>query len=212
MRLKRLIRGAALTFAYALSLTACAPQPEEEPSSTSSAPAAMTPVLSIRELMRHIIDPMADEVFDAAVVDVSTSGTTTTVPVSDDDWVKVELGLLTLAETSNLLKMQRRVAPVGEAEESSAPGVPAPELSPLEIQAKIDQDRVRWNQFADDLRTVALASLPVVKARDPEAIFKVGGDIDDACEACHLEFWYPGDKPIVLRNRNSTVTVAPPKK
>ena len=120
--------------------------------------------------------------------------------------------MLTLAEASNLLKMPRQVAPVGGAEESREPGAPAPELSPLEIQAKIDQDRVRWNQYADALRTVALASLPLVKARDPEAIFKVGGDIDDACEACHLEFWYPGDKPIVLRNRNSTVTVAPPKK
>jgi hypothetical protein len=209
MRLKRLIRGAALTFAYALSLTACAPQPDEEPSSTSS---AMTPVLSIRELMTHIIDPTADWIFDAAVVDVSASGTTTTVPVSDDDWINVERGLLTLAEASNLLKMQRQVAPVGDAEESREPGALAPELSPEEIQAKIDQDRVRWNQYADALRTVALSSLPLVKARDPEAIFKVGGDIDDACEACHLEFWYPGDKPIVLRNRNSTVTVAPPKK
>jgi cytochrome c556 len=101
------------------------------------------------------------------------------------------------------------VVPVGAPEEPTDPGTPAPELSPAEILAKIEQDRARWNQQADDLRTVALASLSAVKTRDPEALFKVGGDIDNACEACHLEYWYPGDKPAVLRNRNSTVT--PPK-
>jgi hypothetical protein len=55
----------------------------------------------------------------------------------------------------------------------------------------------------------ALASLAIVKKRDPDSLFKVGGDLDDACEACHLEYWYPGDKPAVLRNRTSAVT--PPK-
>jgi hypothetical protein len=209
MRLS-LIAGAALLFVSALTCTECASQPDESaPPRTTEAPVEFTPVLSIRELMTHIIDPTADWIFDAAVVDVSTSGTTTTVPVSDEDWLKVERGLLTLAEASNLLKMRRPVAPAGAAEESTDPGTPAPELSPVEILAKIEQDRARWNQHADDLRTVALAALSAVKMRNPEALFKVGGDIDNACEACHLEYWYPGDKPAVLRNRNSTVT--PPK-
>ena len=172
--------------------------------------ATFAPVLSIRELMTHVIDPTADLIFDAAVVDVSSSGTTTTAPVSDEDWLKVERGILLLAESSNLLKMPRPVAPAGAEEEPVDPGQPPPELPPAEIQEMIDRGRARWNQHADTLRTVALASLALVKGRDPEALFKVGGDLDNACEACHLEYWYPGDKPIVERNRNSTVT--PPKK
>ncbi len=209
MRLKRLIAGAAFTSVSALVFTQCARQPAEPPSTTEAAPEELTPVLSIRELMTHVIDPTADWIFDAAVVEVSTTGTSTTIPVGDDDWLKVERGLLTLAEASNLLKMRREVAPEGAAEEPVEPGKPAAELSPAEIQSMIDRDRARWNRHADDLRTVALASLAVVKTRDPETLFKVGGDLDNACEACHLEYWYPGDKPAVERNRNSTVT--PPK-
>jgi hypothetical protein len=48
--------------------------------------------------MTHVIDPTADPIFDAAVIEVSSSGTTTTAPVSDEDWLKVERGILTLAE------------------------------------------------------------------------------------------------------------------
>jgi hypothetical protein len=203
---RRMAWRAALALVSAVALTQCSSQTVDR---STVDEATFTPVLSIRELMTHIIDPTADLIFDAAVVDVSSSGTTTTTPVSDEDWLKVERGILTLTEASNLLKMSRPVAPAGAEEEPADPGKPPAELPPAEIQGMIDRDRARWNQHADALRTVALASLALVKGRDPEALFKVGGDLDNACEACHLEYWYPGDKPLVERNRKSTVT--PPK-
>jgi hypothetical protein len=203
----RVTIGAALTLVGAVTLTRCSSEPIEQPPTAHD---VLTPVLSVRELMTHIFNPTANLIFDAAVVDVSTTGTTTTIPVSDEDWQTVERGLLTLAETSNLLKVPRKVAPDYAAEEPAEPGTPAPELTPAQIQAKIDEDRGRWNKHADDLRSVAIASMTLVKTRDPEVLFKVGGDIDNACEACHLEYWYPGDTPAVLRNRNSVVT--PPSK
>ena len=55
--------------------------------------------------MEHIIDPTADWVFDAAVVDVTAKGVVETKPLTDDDWLKVERGGLLLAESMNLLKM-----------------------------------------------------------------------------------------------------------
>lgn len=209
----RLAVCALLTVSIAVVTAQCSPPPAAAPASTVTARPPvpeLTPVLSIRELMAHVIDPTADWIFDAAVVEVSATGTSTTLPASADDWLKVERGLLTLAESANLLKIPRPVAPDGTPEDPIAPGEPAPELSPAEIGAKIDEDRARWNRYVDDLRAVALASLLPVRSRDPEVLFKVGGDIDEACEACHLEYWYPGDKPAVLRGRGSTVTIEPP--
>ena len=29
-----------------------------------------------------------------------------------------------------------------------------------------------------------------------DALFEAGSDLDDACEQCHLEYWYPGDKAL----------------
>jgi hypothetical protein len=166
----------------------------------------------VKELMEHIIDPTADWIFDAAVVDVTAKGSVETKPITDDDWLRVERGALLLAEASNLLKMPRAMVPPGSPEPQHEPGKPAPELAPAEIQAKIDQDRALWNKHADDLRVVALDSLKIVKARDVEGLFKIGSDIDNACENCHLEYWYPGDKQAVLEDRKKTVTYSPPKK
>ena len=74
--------------------------------------AEFAPVLSVKELMEQIVDPVADWVFDAAVIDVTEKGIVETVPLTDDDWQKVERGAMILAESANLLKMPRAmVAP-----------------------------------------------------------------------------------------------------
>ena len=72
---------------------------------------SFTPVLSVKELMEHIVDPIADWIFDAAVVDVSEKGTVETLPLTDEDWTRVERGALILAESANLLKMPRTMVP-----------------------------------------------------------------------------------------------------
>jgi hypothetical protein len=203
-------RSARVCWALAVTvllLAQCSSQPAPRPTSSANAPSALTPVLSVKELMEHIIDPTADWIFDAAVVDVSASGTTTTVPRSDEDWLRVERGAMLLAEASNLLKMPRAMAPPGTAGATPLkPGEPAPELTPAEIEARVNANRDLWNTHADELRSVALASLAIVKARNVNGLFQIGSDIDKACESCHLEFWYPGDKEAVLADQNKKVT------
>jgi len=165
----------------------------------------------VKELMEHIIDPTADWVFDAAVVDVTAKGIVETKPLSDEDWLKVERGGLLLAESTNLLKMPRRMAP--PTQDINKPNKGAePELTPEQIQAKVDQDRALWNKYADSLRDAALTTVKVARARDAEALFNVGSEIDKACENCHLEYWYPGDRKAVLEDQKKHVTYDPPKK
>ena len=89
----------------------------------------------------------------------------------------------------------------------SGPG--QPELAPEQIQAKLDRDRQLWNSHVDQLRDESIKVLAIVKARDTDKLFQAGSDIDRACEACHLEYWYPGDRAAVLRDRNSRVYGAP---
>lgn len=191
----------------------CSPAPSAAPPSTEAATAPATnpaDLLSVKELMEFVVDPVADYIFDAAVVDVSDKGTVHTQPVTDDDWLKIERGAWQLVESSHLLKMPRRVAPVG-AERRSEPGKPAPELSTGEIEAKINADRALWNRHADELRVAALNAVQVVKSRNPDRIFDAGAELDKACEACHLEYWYPGDKAIVEADAKKKVTYDPPK-
>ena len=206
-------RGASIAAVASLSFSAvlllgCSQPPAVEPAA-AEAP-SYTPVLSVKELMEHIVDPIADWIFDAAVIDVSEKGTVETKPLTDEDWLKVERGALILAESANLLKMPRTMVPAGDKSLNTAPG--GPELTPAEIEAKVKQDPAAWNKHADGLRAAALESLKIIKSRDAEGLFTVGDKIDKACEACHLEYWYPGDKKAVLESQRNTVTYDKPTK
>lgn len=208
-RQRRLVVGTALLFAAALVVQCSKADP---PADAPPADASLSPVLTVKELMEHMIDPTADWIFDAVAVDVSEKGAVETKPVSDEDWLKVERGALQLAEATNLLKMRRAVAPPGEEGLKTEPGKPSPELPPAEIQAKIDHDRALWNKYADGLRAASLESLKIAKARDVNGLFDAGTKIDQACEACHLEYWYPGDRKAVEADQQKRVTYEPVKK
>jgi hypothetical protein len=188
----------------AVAVGACASKP-----SASAVPSDLKALVSTKELMENIIDPIADYVFDAVGTDVSEKGVVDTKPTTDDDWAKVRQGAVTLAEGTNLLKMPRPVAPPGDKNNSAGPN--APELSPEQIQAKIEQDRALWNKHADELRDEALRILKIVQARDADALFDAGSRLDRVCENCHLEYWYPGDRKAVLEDEAKRATIRPKK-
>jgi hypothetical protein len=201
-------RGRVVTAAGLLVLSALASHCTSPRKPATPAPVDLKPFVSIKELMENIIDPIADNIFDAVGTDISAKGIVETKPTTDEDWAKVRIGAVTLAEGTNLLKIPRAVAPPGDTNRSEGPN--APELSPDQIQAKINQDRALWNKHVDELRDIALEALATAKTKNADALFEVGGKLDKACENCHLEYWYPGDKKAVLEDEQKRATM--PKK
>jgi hypothetical protein len=196
----------ALLLVSGLSLSACASNAAPPPPPQSDLKA----YVSIKELMENIIDPIADNIFDAVSSDISAKGVVDIKPTTDDDWAKIRIGAVTLAEGTNLLKIVRPVAPPGDKNNSGGPN--APELSPEAIQSKIDGDRALWNKHADELRDEALKVLALVKAKNADEIFQAGSRIDRVCENCHLEYWYPNDKKAVEEDEQKRATFTPKKK
>jgi hypothetical protein len=198
----RLIAFAGVLFLAAFTFSLCSkPAPAESPSVAAPLLSEMTPVVSVKELMANMIDPIADNIFDAVWWDSTGKGVVEHKPSTAEDWDKIKTGAVTLAEGIYLLKLPRLLAPVGDVNNSVGPN--PPELSPTEIQAKIDKDPVLWMAKIQALRNVSLEVLEIVKKKDVDALWRAGGDLDEACEACHLEYWYPGDKKTVLENRKA---------
>jgi len=189
-------RAAVALCAAGLASACSSPGPAAKP-----APAApvMTPVVSVKELMRYTIDPIADNIFDAVTYDASTTGVVETVPTTDEDWEKVKIGAVSLAEAVYLLKVPRPWAPPGDVNNSTGPN--PPELSPAQIQAKLDKDPVLWDAKIEALRNAAKEVMDIADRRDAKALFEAGEDVDMACENCHLEYWYPGDRAAVEEDR-----------
>ena len=192
----RLIALAGFLSVGALASLQCSsPKAPPPPAPTAALLGDMKAVVSVKELMQHMIDPVSDNIFDAVSTDIGPKGTVETFPKTDEDWEKVKVGAVSLAEGIYLLKVPRPFAPAGDVNNSTGPN--PPELSPTQIQAKLNADPVLWNAKIEALRNVALEVLDVVKKKDVNELFEAGEDLDKACESCHLEYWYPGDRPAV---------------
>ena len=143
---------------------------------------------TIRELMGSTVDPAADALWDSVAVTSTRKGVEETQPKTDADWAAVRRHAVTLMESMNLVVMKgRHAAPPGT---KAALG----ELSPAEIDQHIDANRGALIGFAKALRATAQEALTAIDKKDVQGLFEAGSDIDEACEACHVTFWYPNAK------------------
>lgn len=165
--------------------TACRGQQQQAP-----APEGPTMVGPIRDVMHMVVEPSAQVIFDSVAVTVTEKGTVEKQPQTDEEWDAILHAAMTLAEATNLVAMPgRRVSRPEDEKTSAGEG----ELPPIEIQAKIEANRESWLKHAKQLQEVAMKAYQAAEAKNVQALWDVGEPIDQACETCHLEFWYPND-------------------
>jgi hypothetical protein len=157
----------------------------------------LKPVVSVKELMRDFIDPASDYVFDAIGTISTKDGDVQTMPKTDADWEKIRAGGVMLAEGVYLLKIPRPFAPPGDVNNSTGPD--PEELSPTQILAKLEKDPVLWNAKIEALRNVGLQVLEIARTRDANQLWDASDNLDNACESCHVAFWYPGEGALLKR-------------
>jgi hypothetical protein len=156
----------------------------------SEAPASpFIPTASIQEIMNSQVDPAADFLWEAVSTEVTASGTVNHQPQNDAEWLELRHAAIRLIESSNLLVMpDRRVAAEGHRlEDAHVQGISSAE----DIEHAIDADRGAFVSHAHDLHSAATQMLSAIDAKNPEALIEAGGKLDEACEGCHLKYWYP---------------------
>ncbi len=184
--------------ALLFALSACSsPKPPAAPPPAPALWGDMKPIVSVKELMRYMIDPASDYIFDAVKVETTKSGTVERMPKTEEDWEKLRIGAVTIAEGIYLLKVPRPFTPPGDENNSTGPD--ATELSPAQILAKLQKDPVLWNAKIEALRNVGLEVLDIVKKKNVNELWDASYNLDQACESCHLQYWYPGDKALLER-------------
>jgi hypothetical protein len=192
------VAGGALLVA-----AACTPKaeaPANAPAATASTPAP-TPAAdfrttaTIKDIMDSVVDPSADFIWDSVSTIVTRKGTEERRPRTDMEWKEVRRRAIALVEATNLLIMDgRKVAKPGEKSEN-----PEVELGPDDIQGLIDADHASLIKFAHGLHDAGMKALAAIDKKDADALSDSGEAIDEACEQCHLEYWYPPNTPDILK-------------
>ncbi len=142
---------------------------------------------SVQELMDSIIDPSSDVLWRAVGTVVDSGGFHDALPKTPEEWHDIRRAAVRLVEGANLLMLPgRAAAPLGT--KSQVPGV---ELEPAQIAALISRNRPSFDGYALALEGVALDAMRAVDARNPGRLMDAGGRMEEVCEGCHQNFWYP---------------------
>lgn len=126
-------------------------------------PAAPAPpfhtVLNLKQFMEWVLDPAADAVWDSVKTIITKKGTQEIAPKTDEQWAAVRNGAATLTEAGNLLMIEGRA-----------------------------RDGKEWMTAARRLIDAADTARKAAETKNPEAVFNTGGEIYNACRACHLKY------------------------
>ena len=118
------------------------------------------------EVMRAVVDPAADVLWGSVGSVVTTEGVEDFFPRTEEEWIKIENAATTLMESGNLLMLGDRAK---------------------------DQDQ--WMTSSLALHHAGQLALDAARSRNPDQIFKIGGDVFAACDGCHQLYWVEGADP-----------------
>ena len=166
-------------------------KPTSTPAHTTAASQAaplwgdLKPVVSVKELMKYMIDPVADNIFNAVSTSVTKHGVVDVEPKTEEDWDKIRIGAVSLAESADLLRIRRPFTPPGDENDSTGPD--AVELSPAQITAKVERDPVEataWLRLAatqdlDDARRLLDAIESGMSSTQKEAAIKRSAELEE---------------------------------
>jgi len=144
------------------------------------------PVATVQDIMKSMVDPSADYIWDAVATEISATGVQTHAPKNEREWTELRNRTLVLLEASNLMVMPgRQVAKAGYKPEN-----PDSEMTLEQMESIFNSNRPSFTNFANGLRDTALKTLAAVEAKDLQGVLQAGAEIDAACENCHVRFWY----------------------
>jgi hypothetical protein len=161
-------------------------------SAAASTTTGPKPLASIQELMQSIVDPTADALWESVSTTVTAQGAEEKRPRTPEEWRQLRHLSITLSEAANLLAQPGRVV-AHQGQQLEDHHVDAT-LRPDDIQRRIDADPRAFAQFALALQVAAGESLAAIDKQDIDAFLRAGSQLDQACEACHQRYWYPGDR------------------
>src|SRR5262245_58050867 len=78
--------GAGLLAAAVWTVSCSSPKPTPSPTNAPELWGDLTPVVSVKELMRDMLDPAADNIFESVKVVITKDRTIETIPKTDEDW------------------------------------------------------------------------------------------------------------------------------
>ena len=120
----------------------------------------------MRQLMKHVVEPAAEVLWDAVGVIEDSSGVTSLAPRSDAEWELVLNSAYVVTESGNLMMLAPRA-----------------------------RDQQEWMRLARAMIASGKRAIKAVEAKDTTAVFDVGAELYESCTSCHAFYAIGQQRP-----------------
>ena len=125
----------------------------------SGTPQAQHAVADVKQVMTAILEPAAETYWDAVGTVIDSAGTHEIAPQDAEEWAAVWRAALVVAESGNLLMMEGRA-----------------------------RDRGEWMRLSRAMVDAGTRAATAAETRNAAAVFEAGGQLYEACTACHSAY------------------------
>lgn len=146
--------------------------------------------LYVYPLMKEVVAPKAQVLWDIGNRVMDDDGNADASKLKPADWAKLTAAAQAMKEASARIAAAPRLAVVAPGMKIEGEGAPG-SSSAVQIQAYIDKNPKAFADHARSLVAVTDGFLDAAKTRDATKLLAVSAKLDEACEACHVKFWYP---------------------
>jgi hypothetical protein len=179
----KILLAIAITLTIMVGLAACTQK------SDGQAVSASRPSATLKDIMTSVIDPNIDPIWNSVATVNTKDGVEEKQPKTDEEWKVLKDHAITLLEVPNLLVIEGRKVAVDNIVATAG----SAELNPEQVQHGIEGNRHDFNQHAHELQDAIKQVIIAIDGKNPEELVKAGGQVDQVCEQCHKQFWYPND-------------------
>jgi len=129
------------------------------PAAADTAAASLTPVASVKQIMKGITGPAATVVYNAVGTIVTSKVTEERAPRTDEEWEAVGNAAAAIIESGNLLMMGTRAV-----------------------------DQADWIKESRALIEAGTEALRAVQSRSADGVFAAGEPLNLSCDNCHRKY------------------------
>ena len=127
--------------------------------SSAPPPPPFKPTADLKQLMANVVEPAADEYWDAVGWIDDAQGTIEIEPKTQEEWDAVRNHAYAIAEFGNLLMMPTRA-----------------------------KDSDEWMRMSVALIDAGQRAIRAAEGKNKQAVFDTGAEIYDACTTCHAKY------------------------
>jgi cytochrome c' len=149
---------------------------------------------NLHDLMKDVVAVQAQVIWDVGNEAQDDQGNPDASKLVASDWIKIiDAGNKVRQVSQTLARMDRVVAapPGAKLEGDGNPGA----LDAKQVQAAIDANPAAFRAMSQALVVSMDQIVAAAQAKDAAKLFDVSGGLDQVCENCHMQFWYPEQKP-----------------